>query len=53
MTERSGDAWIEGLLVRLRLLAAAVPLVMALIYPDVVRPAAAVLSVAIVAPVHV
>lgn len=49
MTERSGDAWIEGLLVRLRLLAAAVPLVMALIYPDVVRPAAAVLSVAIVA----
>lgn len=42
------DGWVEALLVRLRLLAAALPLAVALLYPDVVRPAAVALSLAIV-----
>lgn len=43
------DGWVEALLVRLRLLAAAVPLAVAVLYPDVIRFAAVALSFAIVA----
>lgn len=45
----AGDGWVEALLVRLRLLAAVVPLAVALLYPDVVRLVAVLLFVAIVA----
>lgn len=45
----AADGWVEALLVRLRLLAAVVPLAVALLYPDVVHLVAVLLSVAIVA----